>query len=416
MTATPNPGGNVYHRDAPEDLHKAWNAAIRKVNDERANPPEDTNCEALDPIDEVEADHIWTKGDVEDIRVAIDEMCEYAWIEDLEYWKDAILTEIEEALDREWGGWGDEDECCKEECVPNCPNAVPGGESVETYLGSYTITACYPCGTCDDCQVDAGCCDQSEIREVTRKGFKALVAMSEWKDFHQEYCVLVEEVEDLEEEVEQLEEQLAALEAIRDEECAKPLPNYCHRAQAAVDEKQAELDAKQAELDEKITERDEKKAEADAKESEADAAAVESMAMARDCLPKDSPFFYGDAAGNEPWPMTACDELAPDCLNQDVDRCGVGWMVLTKTWQHFWWGWVWEGNWRVQMYGFYTRSGQPYVTSVRGCTGVPGYACVSCGPSGGCEYECGGNYDVIEVRARHRYPDTTPSGEECCDE
>jgi len=144
--ADPNPGGNVYKRGAqgiPGDLHEKWNAVIEKVNDERQNQPslpDDSDCDPLEAIAYVEENHIWTKQDVEDVRTAIDDMCPFAWTKDLEYWKDEIITEIEDALDRDYGGWGDEDECCTvEECFYECPNARGHGDERrdEYYLGRW---------------------------------------------------------------------------------------------------------------------------------------------------------------------------------------------------------------------------------------------------------------------------------------
>lgn len=406
--AIPNPGGNVYKRDTPEDLHQAWNAVIRKVNDERGSPPEDTNCEALDPIDEVEADHIWIKQDVEDVRAAIDEMCEYAWIEDLKYWKDEIITEIEEALDREWGGWGDEGECCEEECLADCDNACG---RVEIYVGSYMVTACLANPT-------ESYCTSAQREPAEEAGGKAIAAISDWIDFWGEYCVLVDEVKDLEKELEQLEEELAALEIIRDEECAKPLPNRCAQRQAAVDAKQAEVDAKQAELDAKEAERDAKKAEADAAEATADAEAASSIALADDAVPPGCQLYYSSLPGSEPWTNTACDELGPECLGRDPARCHVSWRVERKTHQYFCFGGEYHGNWGFEMGGGYTMSGQPYVGNIRACSGIDGYACVSSGPNPCTNPSCGTgctSYKEQEVRLILSYPDPTLEGETCCD-
>lgn len=114
--ANPNPGGNVYKRGECEegDIFTAWNAVISKVNEDRENPPEDSDCDPLDPIDCVEEDHIWTKEDIQAVHDAIDEMCPFDWEDVPDYWKKEIIDEIEEALDRDWGGWGDEEECCSQ--------------------------------------------------------------------------------------------------------------------------------------------------------------------------------------------------------------------------------------------------------------------------------------------------------------
>lgn len=120
--ASPNPGGSVYKRGECEegDIFTIWNAVIDKVNDERQNQPslpEDTECDPLDPIDCAEENHVWTKDDVQAVHDAIDEMCPYDWDDIPDYWKKEIIDEIEEALNRDYGGWGDEDdECCFKKC------------------------------------------------------------------------------------------------------------------------------------------------------------------------------------------------------------------------------------------------------------------------------------------------------------
>ncbi len=407
----PNPGGNVYKRDTPEDLHEAWNAAIRKVNDERANPPEGTNCEALDLIEEVEEDHVWIKTNVENLRSAIDEMCAYTWTEDLTYWKDAILTEIEEALNREWGGWGDEGECCKEECLPDCDNAQG---IVEFYIGSYTITECLV-GVWPSC-------DREQVRAVEAAGYRTGVAIFAWTGYWGEYCVFVEEVEELEEELEQLEEELAVLEAVRDAECAKPPPNRCAQRQAEVDAKQAEVGIKQAELDAKEAERDTKKGEADAAEAIAEAEAASSVALADGAAPPGCQLYFSSLLGSEPWTNTACDELGPECLGRyPARRCRVSWIVDIKNHEYVCVGGEWHGDWKPAMFGGYTMAGSPYVIGIAtgraGCrSGIPGYVC-----GGVCEaneWSCASGcvtYLQQEVKLTIHYPEPNPGGEECCD-
>jgi len=419
MVANPNRGsGNVYMRDgeASEDTHMAWNAVIRKVNEERENPPEDTNCDELEPIDEVEEDHIWTKQDVEELREAIDEMCEFAWIEELEFWHDAILTEIDEALDRELGGWGDEEECCKAECVPDCSNAV--GEEVETYIGSFLIDGCLQCQPAPvGCPDEGYCCNSAENQEARDAGRAAWTAMSEWAVLWKQYCILVSEVEDLERELEILETQLTALEEIRDEECAKEPPNRCDQRQEAVDEKQDEVDEKQDEVDEKKEERDTKQAEADAKDGEAEGAAAENMSLIQDCQPFEVLYYYGTDIGNAPLVDFECDELAPDCLSyyRAPLRCRATWSVEVKSWWYDTRGREWEGEWGSVMAGFYTKSGQPFATSVPGCTGFNRYFHAAFGEDACERFGYQGHY-IYEVRVKQGYRLTTPEGEECCEE
>ncbi len=408
--ASPNLGGNVYKREG-DDLHEAWNAVIRKINGDRENPPEDTSCEELDPIDEVEAEHIWTKEDVEDIREAIDEMCEFAWVEDLDFWHDRIIVEIDEALDRELGGWGDEEECC-EGCLDDCANAISGDGLVETYIGSYTVTACREFG--DDC---GGTCSSDDQQAAATAGLSAQSQITDWKNFWRAYCMLVKEVKVLEKELEILEIQLTALEEARDEECAQPEPNNCEERQQEVDEKQQEVDEKQEELDAKEIERDEKLAEADAAEASAESYAALSMSLISPgaCLQ----LYFPDLAGNEPWPVETCEELGPECLGMDPYRCKTTWAVYRKIHVYSCYGSEFHGYWVNAMGGAYTMSGSPFITGpgrgrAIGC-GVSNWACISTNCEGwsSCGTGCS-NYTVIEVKMIQSFPSTTSEGETCC--
>lgn len=272
----PNPGGNVYHRNLPDDLHEAWNAVVRRVNDERANPPEDTDCDPLDAIDEVEEDHIWTKQDIEDLRSAVDEMCPFSWTEDLEYWKDSIISEIEDSLDREYGGWGDEGECCEEECWYECPNARGHGSERrdEYYLGrwynSLIFYTTHEVDTCDpesplevrghypDC--DHGPFVMSEIPEgyydcVSQANSiksQAVVAANNAIFFKMGAFPFGAQRDHYDEVViPPLEAKRDAAEEARDDACNQdpPNPSACEAAQAYLDQCQEDLDAATAQRD-----------------------------------------------------------------------------------------------------------------------------------------------------------------------
>ncbi len=414
--ANPNPGGNVYKRNTPEDLHQAWNAVIRKVNDERADPPSDTSCEALGSIDEVEEDHIWTKQDVEDLRDAIDEMCAFSWSEDLTIWRDSIITEIEAALDRDWGGWGDEEECCHEECMPDCDNALG---LVETYIGSFIVNGCY-------IGADPNLCTFFDRYAVNDEGALAYFATEAWVSDSLELCYIIDEVEALEGELEDLEAELTALEGIRDIECAKPPPNNCVAAQAAVDAKQDEVDAKQVQLDAKILERDAQQAIVNSDLALANEKGENSMAMADALVPLLCQLFYTTLVGTAPQTNITCDERYPACLGVDIlrtfRRCRVYWIVEVQTHTYTDWGGEWTTSWFPTMFGYYTPSGQPYITRlapgalVGDCAGVPHYMCYDPWPPppAPCGEGCG-RWMELEVRFRRYYPEPTPEGEVCCD-
>jgi len=80
-----------------------WNSIIQQVNDLCENPPEDTDCDPLETLEEVEEDHIWTKGDIQQVRDKLTEICdENAFAENLDYWKQTTIDEINEAIANGW--------------------------------------------------------------------------------------------------------------------------------------------------------------------------------------------------------------------------------------------------------------------------------------------------------------------------
>jgi hypothetical protein len=388
--------GQVWTRDN-------WNNIIQQVNDLAQNPPEGTDCDPLDTLEEVDSEHIWTKGNVEEVRDKLGEICdENIFSEALKYWEQAVIDEINAAITNGWCG-------CEEECLLDCSNAVaPGTNPIETYIGSWTV---------EDCHANPLPWEWPERELALQAGYDTVLALSDWSDLWVEYCALVDAVEELEHELEVLQNQLSALEAIRDDECAKPLPNNCAAAQADVDEKQADVDAKQVELDAKEDERDAKKEEADNKEDEAEARAAQSAAYAGtapDCMHQ-----FIDDVNSEPIADTDCVFLGPECIGRDPLRCGVSWVIQRKTHQYWKSGEEYHGGWQIMMSGGYTRYGQPYVTYIFfPC--ISQYACSSMGPDpchvypwtwdSGCI-----TYQVEEVRLLQSFPVTTPEGEVCCD-
>lgn len=92
---------------------EAWNQIIDRVNDLCENPPEDTDCEPIDTLEHVDPEHIWTTGDIDEVRQKLMEICkDNNFEEELDLWKQKIIDEIEEAISQ---GWCD---CEKDECGP----------------------------------------------------------------------------------------------------------------------------------------------------------------------------------------------------------------------------------------------------------------------------------------------------------
>jgi hypothetical protein len=85
---------------------KMWNEEIiQPINSLCENPPD--GCDSLDPLNEAEEHHIWTKKDVQEVHDKLEELCEDNEFEDLEtpqlnYKK--LITEILEAIQAGWCG------------------------------------------------------------------------------------------------------------------------------------------------------------------------------------------------------------------------------------------------------------------------------------------------------------------------
>jgi hypothetical protein len=90
-----------------------WNSLIQAVNAKLQNPPEDTDCEPIAPIDEVSDPHIWSVGDIEVVRNKLIETCaDISFSEPLELWQPGMIDEIENALGETWCD-------CEDECDPH---------------------------------------------------------------------------------------------------------------------------------------------------------------------------------------------------------------------------------------------------------------------------------------------------------
>ena len=76
-----------------------WNKLIRDLN-EVLTDGAPGGCEGIEPLEEVEPEHIWTKKDVEEVRDKITEMCkDNEFEEDLDKpWRRAIIDEIESQM------------------------------------------------------------------------------------------------------------------------------------------------------------------------------------------------------------------------------------------------------------------------------------------------------------------------------
>jgi hypothetical protein len=81
-----------------------WNKLIRDLN-EVLTDGAPGGCEGIDPLEEVDPEHIWTKKDVEEVRDKIKEMCaDNEFDADLDKpWHRSIIDEIEDQMNH-WCG------------------------------------------------------------------------------------------------------------------------------------------------------------------------------------------------------------------------------------------------------------------------------------------------------------------------
>lgn len=89
-----------------------WNALLEDINAARANPPEDTDCEALPPLELVGPKHRWSKGDISVAQNAISEMCPDTSFDEI---PDRWMQETVDAL-RDSIGWCG---CEPDDCDPH---------------------------------------------------------------------------------------------------------------------------------------------------------------------------------------------------------------------------------------------------------------------------------------------------------
>lgn len=178
----------------------SWEELLDLVNEELENPPEDTECEPIEPIEIPEECHRWAKSDVREVHDKLNEMpgeCfEFEPIPDL--WRVSIIEEIESQLSNSWCDCEDEEGA--EICCEPCPSA--GGDE-ETTLQTDESESCEtPCQNA--CSSDN--CERTDCKPLADQGRSAL---SDWKNASCDFCACLEEIEDLEEELEGLEGQEA---------------------------------------------------------------------------------------------------------------------------------------------------------------------------------------------------------------
>jgi len=78
-----------------------WNQLIRDVNNIITSPPD--GCSTLDPLEEVDENHIWSKNDIQVVQNALILTCVEIEFSDMpDKWKQSILDEIDTAMEQAW--------------------------------------------------------------------------------------------------------------------------------------------------------------------------------------------------------------------------------------------------------------------------------------------------------------------------
>jgi len=92
-----------------------WNQLIRDVNDVLQHPPADTDCSAIEEIDEVDAGHVWAKSDIREVQDKLKQTCTDISFDDIpDKWLQSIIDDINDAKGKAW---------CH--CNPNNPGPNP---------------------------------------------------------------------------------------------------------------------------------------------------------------------------------------------------------------------------------------------------------------------------------------------------
>ncbi len=113
----------------------AWNDLLGRINALVANPPE--GCDPLQELPLVQAPHKWSETDISQARAKLTEICSdnVFHAPSIGKWRQEIIDELEEAIDKGW---------CN--CEPEIPCCIPQGSGtvwMEGPGGGYWVTIPY---------------------------------------------------------------------------------------------------------------------------------------------------------------------------------------------------------------------------------------------------------------------------------
>jgi hypothetical protein len=359
----------------------SWEDLLKKVNDELENPPEETDCEPIAPIEVPGPEHRWAKSDVREVHDKLNEMpgnCfSFQPIPDL--WKVATIEDIENQLSNSWCDC-EEDEIC---CEP-CPNA---GETTTTFLLRFdTLGRCRDIGsaTC----VPRPC----EGDNLTPARLEYTTGKSQYETGACGFCAIQKDIDEVEGDIAQLEAQRANCPA-------GPEGDACRASlDAQIASKQELLDTLLATQQVFTDLRNQGKAKLIQ-------GATNTIAAVDTCIAdKTFPPCTDLVEPIGPIPVNAedCNQLPDPCCDCDPFDCRVTWRLQRKS-IRLGGDWNFEGDFRTVANGEYNIEGNPVVFDWTGtCCVQPQYTCGSSDCSGGCQ--CGGCTWIYEYQLIKNFP------------
>jgi len=181
-----------YDRDGESN---AWNKLIRDINELAAE------CD-LDPLEEVEECHRWSKEDITKAQDKLKEICDdNTFSEVKDTWKVDIVQELEDAIEA--------GSCCE-----SCPN----------------------CGF------------QEYVTETVPPGTPGTVSIG-WLDNPDNYTMIVDKYHDMQDIMDEAHDVCQEISDLRDQLATTTNPSAIANLQSQIDDKETELDDKIDELD-----------------------------------------------------------------------------------------------------------------------------------------------------------------------
>lgn len=281
---------DYYDMDKPYSIAN-WNKLIGDVNEILEDPPSGSDCEPIEPIEEVEDPHLWSVEDVEEMRDKLKETCpDISFSEELVLWHPEIIDEIEEQMEEAWCDC--EEEPALEEYGPFGPYSytlINAAWSAET---SNTITQDTTCFTCigQHCREERwggnyyGCNGEVNAPLYDTICDTYTTAYNETYDYiaainKMQECA--EEIRDKQNDIDSNTDQIDSLIDEYEDDCGAPTqPAKCPGIRAQICALGTEIGPWQDIVDEKVIEFDEEHTKKVAAETAANAAAAQNWVAA----------------------------------------------------------------------------------------------------------------------------------------